>query len=74
MILDGNRVAHRSHERILGARAKTDGAHNGKLLCAAPHGRPWTKSKERMTPAVEFLSQSHREHRAAQPKAERSEA
>ena len=73
-MLDGNRVAQRSQEHILGARAKPNGADNGKLLRAAPHGCPWTKSKERMTPAVEFLSQSHREHRAAQPKAERSEA
>ena len=73
-MLGGNRVAQRSHERILGARAKTNGAHNGKLLRATPHGCPWTKSEERMTPAVEDFSQSHREHGASQPKAERSEA
>lgn len=74
MMLDRSRVTQRSHERTLGAQTKTDGADNGKLLRAAPHGRPWTKSKDRMTPAVEFLSQSHREHGASQPKAERGEA
>ena len=73
-MLDGNRVTQRSHERTPEAEAKANGTYNGKPPRAASHGCPWTKSNERMTPAVGSISQSHREHRTAQPKAERSEA
>jgi hypothetical protein len=63
-MLDGNRVTQRSHERTPEAEAKANGTYNGKPPCAASHGCPWTKSKERMTPA----------DNQALPKAERSEA
>jgi hypothetical protein len=63
-MLDGNRVTQRSHERTPEAEAKANGTYNCKPPRAASHECPWTKSKERMTPA---------DHQAL-PKAERSEA